>query len=119
MGERETKAIQKDLGTLRHNKTHPGIIHAYSTIFRTLCYPDLFETVAYPGPKYIQKRKHIQNPGILTTLVHSEPRYIQNAGIFKILGIFRTLPHIYDEALIIFTAIIIFTNQLSSQNLPR
>ena len=118
MGECKTKSIQKDLGTLRHNKTYPGIIHEYSGIFRTLCYLDIYETVAYPEPWYIQKRKHIQNPGILTTLVHSEPRYTQNAGIFKIWGIFRTLPHIYEEALIIFTAIIIFTNQLLSQNLP-
>ena len=42
--------------------------------------------------------------------MYSEPRYIQNAGIFKIGGIFRYLPHIYDETLINFTAVIIFTN---------
>ena len=61
---------------------------------------------------HIQNQKNIQNPGIFTTLLYSnsEPRYIQNASIFKIWGIFRTLPYIYDEALIIFMAIIIFAN---------
>ena len=43
-------------------------------------------------------------------VAYSEPWYIQNAGIFKIWDIFRTLSHIYDEMLIIFMAIIIFTN---------
>ena len=55
MGECKANAIQINLGTFRHNQTYPGIIQAYS-------------------------------------------------------GIFRALSHIYDEALIIFTAIIIFTN---------
>ena len=104
MGECKVKAIQTNLGTFRHNKTYPGIIQAYSGIFRILWYPDIFEIVVYPEPWYIQKQKHIQNLSILTTLVYSEPRYIQNPGIF------RTLSHIYSEALIIFTAIIIFTN---------
>ena len=110
MGECKTKAIQTNLGTFRHNQTYPGIIQAYSGIFRTLCYPDIFKTVVYPEPWHIQNQKHIQNPGKFTTLVYSEPRYIQNAGIFKIWGIFRYRPRIYYEALIDFTAIIIFTN---------
>ena len=46
--------------------------------------------------------------------LYSEPRYIQNSGIFKIWGIFRTLLHIYDEAFINLTAIIIFTNLKSN-----
>ena len=96
------------LGTFRHNQTYPGIIQAYSGIFRTLRYPDI--TVICLEPWHIQSQKYIQNPGIFTTLVHSEPRYIQNAGIFKIWEIFRTLSYIYDVALIIFTGIIIFTN---------
>ena len=75
MGKCKTKAIQTDLGIFRHNQTYPGIIQAYSGIFRTLCYPDIFKTVVYP-----------------------EPWYIQNAGIFKIRGIFRTLSNIYDAA---------------------
>ena len=110
MGECKTKAIQTNLGTFRHNQTYPGIIQAYSGIFRTLCYSDIFKTVACPEPWHIQNQKHIENPGIFTTLVHSEPWYIQNTGIWKIWGIFRTLSYVYNEALIIFTAIIIFTN---------
>ena len=47
---------------------------------------------------------------MFTTLVYSESRYIQNAAIFKILGIFTTLSYVYDEALIILTAIIILKN---------
>ena len=110
MGECKTKAIQTNLGTFMHNQTNPGIIQTHSGIFRTLCYLDIFKTVVCPEPWHIQNQKHIQNPGIFTTLVHSEPHYIQNAGIFKIWGIFRTLSYIYDEALTIFKAIIIFTN---------
>ena len=104
----KAKAIQTNLGTFRHNQTYPGIIQAYSGIFRTLCYPDIFKTVVYPEPRHIHNQKHIQNPGIFKTMVYSVPRYIQNGGMFKIWGILRTLSHIYDEALIIFTAIIIF-----------
>ena len=78
MGECKAKAIQTNLSTFKHNQTYPGIIQAYSGIFRTLCYPDIFKTVVYPEPE------HIQNPGIFITLEYSEPHYIQNAGIFKI-----------------------------------
>ena len=99
MGECKAKAIQTNLGTSRHNQTSPGIIQVYSGIFRTLCYLNIF-----------------YNCGISRTLIYSkpeaysEPRSIQNAGTLKIWGMFRTLSHIYDEALIIFAAIIIFTN---------
>ena len=50
MGKCKTKAIQTDLGTFRHKhiQTYPGIIQAYSGIFRTPCYPDMFKTVVYP-----------------------------------------------------------------------
>ena len=50
MGECKAKAIQTDLSTFRHNQTYPGIIPAYSGIFRTLCYSDIFKTVVYPEP---------------------------------------------------------------------
>ena len=99
MVECKAKAIQTNLGTYRHKQTYPGIIQVFSGIFRTLWYPDIF-----------------YNWGISITLTYSEPEaysepcHIQNAGILKIWGIFRTLSHIYDEALIIFSAIIIFTN---------
>ena len=110
MGECKTKAIQTNLGTFRHNQTYPGIIQAYSGIFRTLFYTDIFKTVVCPEPWHIQNKKHIQNSSMFTTLVYSESRYIQNAAIFKILGIFTTLSYVYDEALIILTAIIILKN---------
>ena len=87
MGECKTKAIQTKLETLNHNLTYPGIIKAYSGIFRTLCYPNIFKIVVYPENWHIQNQKNIQKPGIFTTLVYSEPRYIQKAGIFKIWGI--------------------------------
>ena len=78
MGECKTKAIQTNLGTFRHNQTYPGIIQAYSGIFRTLSYPDIFKTVVCPEPKHITNQKHIQNPA------YSQPCYIQNADIIKI-----------------------------------
>ena len=103
----QTNANQTNLGTFKHNQTYPGIIQAYSGKFRTLFYTDIFKTVVCPEPWHIQNKKHIQNSSMFTTLVYSESRYIQNAGIFKILGIFTTLSYVYDEALIILTAIII------------
>ena len=50
MGECKAKAIQTNLGTSKHNKTHPGIIQAYSGIFRTLYYSETFKTVVHPEP---------------------------------------------------------------------
>ena len=82
MGECKAKAIQTNLGTFRHNQTYPGIIQAYSGIFRTLCYPDIF-----------------YNCGISRTLTYSEPEAYS-----------ESLSHIYDEALIIFTVVNVFTN---------
>ena len=95
MGKSKTKAIQTDLGTIRHNQAYPGIIQIYSSIFKTLYNPGIFRTVIYPEPWHIQNQKHIQDPGIVTSLVYPEPLYIQNDGIFKIRGIFRTLSNIY------------------------
>ena len=97
MAKCETKATQTGLGTFRHNQAYPGIIQAYSGIFKTLCNPGVFRTVVFPEPWHIQNQKHILNSGIFTTLVYSELPYIQNADIFKIAGIFRTLSNIYDE----------------------
>ena len=71
----------RNVGTFRHSQTYQGIIQAYSGILKTLCYPDIFCDW-----------------------------YIQNPNTFRTRSIFRTLPHIFDEPLIIFTAIIIFTN---------
>ena len=50
MGECKVKAIQTNLGTLRHNQTYSGIIQVYSGTFRTLCYPDIFKTAVRPEP---------------------------------------------------------------------
>ena len=36
IGKCKTKVIQTDLGTFRQNQAYPGIIQAYSGIFRTL-----------------------------------------------------------------------------------
>ena len=66
MGKCKTKAIQRDLGTFRHNQAYPGIIQAYSGIFRTLYNPAIFTTV-------VQNQKHIQSPGIFRTPTYSKP----------------------------------------------
>ena len=72
MGECKTKAIQTNLGSFRYNKTYPGIIQAYSGMFRTLCYPDKFKTAVYSEPR------HIHNPGIFRTPLYSECWHIRN-----------------------------------------
>ena len=113
MGECKTKAIQTNLGTFRHNQTYPGIIQAYSGIFRTLCYPGIFKTVVCPEPWHFQNQnsepysepRHIHNSGTFRTPLHSERWHIQNLRHIQ-----NPVGHIYDEALIIFTALIIFIN---------
>ena len=47
----KAKAIQTNLGTFRHNQTYPGIIQAYSGIFREPCVTLIyFITVIYLEP---------------------------------------------------------------------
>ena len=55
MSKCKTKAIQTDLGTLRHNQGYPGII----LHIRTLCYPDIFKTVVYAEHLHTQNEKHL------------------------------------------------------------
>ena len=50
MGKCKTKYIQIELNTFKHNQAYPGIIHAYSGIFRSLCNPGTFKTEVYPEP---------------------------------------------------------------------
>ena len=76
MGECKTKAIQTNLGTFRHNQTYPGIIQAYSSIFRTLSYPDIFKTVNQ-SPNIFRSRRIFRTPAF-TTLLYSERWHIQN-----------------------------------------
>ena len=91
MGKRKTKAIQKELGTFRHNQSYPGTIQGYWGIFRALCNSGIIRTVANLEPWHIPNHKHIQNPG------NSQSWYIQSAGISKIQDIFKNLPNIYYE----------------------
>ena len=84
MGERKAKAIQTNLVTFRHNQAYPGIIQAYSGIFRTLCYPDIFcncgisRTLTYSEPEAYSETWYIQNQYINIF------RTIQNAVMFRI-----------------------------------
>ena len=76
MGECKTTAIQKNIGTFRHNLTYPGIIQAYLKPCITLTYLKLW---------------YIQNPGIFRTRsifrtpTYSQPWNIQNPVIFRML----------------------------------
>ena len=143
MGECKTKAIQTNLGTFRHNQTYPGIIQAYSDIFRIMCYPDIFKAKVCPEPRHIQNQKHtlqtlqlyfsLKRRGselfhVVSTwntrgvfVVYLEPRHICNSRTFRTplyserwhiqnLRHIQNPVDIYDEVLIIFTAIIIFTS---------
>ena len=92
MNKCKAKAIQTDLGTSRHNQTYPGIIPAYSGIFRTLCYLDMLKTVVYPEPETYSGPWHIHNPGIFRTPLYLERWHIQNPRHIQ------NLSNIYDEA---------------------
>ena len=72
MGECKTKAIQTNLGNCSNNLIYPGIIQAYSGIFRTLCYFNIFKTLVCSEPWHIQNQKHIQNPATSRTLAYSK-----------------------------------------------
>ena len=50
MGKWKTKAIQIDLGIIGHNQVYPGIVLAYSGIFKTLFNPVIFRTVVHAEP---------------------------------------------------------------------
>ena len=84
MGECKAKSILTNLGTLSHNQTYPGIIQAYSGIFRTLCYPDIFyncgisRTLTYSESEAYSEPWYIQNSAIFRTLAYTNLRHIQN-----------------------------------------
>ena len=86
MGECKTKAIQINLDIFRHNQTYLGIIHQYSGIFRTLCYPYIFKSVVYPisrtltysDSKSYSEPRHIHTSGIFRTPLYSERWHIEN-----------------------------------------
>ena len=65
-------------------QVHPGIIQAYSGIFRTLCNPDIFRTVVlsrtltYSKVEAYLELWHIDNRGIFITPIYSERWHIQN-----------------------------------------
>ena len=98
MGKYKAKAIQADLGIFRHIQAYSARHNqAYSGIFRTLCNPDIFRTLAnseldaYSEPWQIHNQTRIQNLGIFRNLAYSEPWFGQNPGIFRTRGIFMTL----------------------------
>ena len=78
MDKCKTKVIQTDIGIFRHNQVYPGIIQAYSDIFKALCNPgSIFRAVVYLETLHLQKQRHVQNPALFVTLVYSEPLNIQ------------------------------------------
>ena len=102
--------IQIYSSKVRRNQTYPGIIQAYSGIFRTPVYseaysetqyikkPYICRTLVYSKSWHIQKQRHIQKLDILKTqemfrtrgifrsLVYSKTCHIQNPGIFRTLA---------------------------------
>ena len=91
MGKFNTKTIQTDFGTFRHNQAYPGIINAYSKPCVTL---------AYLEPCYIQNPNIFKIRNIFRTLVYSEPPlysklwHIQNQRLIQT----SMMSNIYDEA---------------------
>ena len=78
LGKCKTKAIQADLGTLRHNQVHPGFIQAYSKPYVTLAFN--------LEPWYIHRPDIFSTRGIFRTLGYSQPWYVQNLRIFRMLA---------------------------------
>ena len=63
MGKCETKTIQTNLGSFRHNQAYPGIIHAYSKPYVTLEY---LESLYIPNHDIFRTRS------IFKTLAYSQ-----------------------------------------------
>ena len=127
MGKCKTKAIDADLGILRHilaysdifrhNQAYSGIFRNYSGLFWALCNPDIFRILVYSESSHIQDQSHIQNPCISKVLAHSEIETyseswaLQNPRIIRTGFIPRTLWNIYNGLLEKqLTAITIFAN---------
>ena len=71
----KTKAIQADEGIFTHILAYSNIFkHKQSIgIFRTLCNPGIFRTLAYTEQKTYSESWYIDNRGIFRTLVYSKP----------------------------------------------
>ena len=73
----------RQIYALRLNQTYPRIIQAYSGIFKTLSYPEIFKTGISRTPTYYKQEaysepRHIHNPAIFRTRLYSERWHIQN-----------------------------------------
>ena len=84
----KTKAIQTDEGIFTHILAYSNIFKHKQRIgiFRTLCNPGIFRTLAYTEQKAYSESWYIENRGIFRTLVYSETWHTQNPGIFKTLS---------------------------------
>ena len=71
--------VQVDIDIFTHIQEYSRTIQAYSVIFNTLNNSGIFKT-----------------RDIFRTLAYSEPWYIQKPGIFRTRGILGTLSNIYD-----------------------
>ena len=100
------RQIQAHSGIIRHIQESSRHIQAYLEPCVTLTYLKLW---CVQNPEMFRRRS------IFRTQAYSQLWYIQNPAIFRMLA-YLNLTHIqnpvniYDEALIIFKAIIIFTN---------
>ena len=111
MGKYKTKSHS---GRFKNIHAYPGIfrhIQTYSTrhnqacsgIFRTLCNPDKFRTLANSEPDAYSEPWYIQNPGlfrtsgIFMTLIYSEPRHIYNPSMFRTPEHFAKIVNILSE----------------------
>ena len=76
MGKCQTKAIQTDLGTFRHNQAYPGIIQAYLKPCITLVYLSrgISITLTYSKPETYSEPWYIQKPGTFRTLGYSKSK---------------------------------------------
>ena len=115
----DKKAIQKTLGTFRHNQTHPWIIQAYLDILITMC------TLTYLKLWYIQNLNIFRTRSIFTTPAYSQPWYIRTQLYSERCRYIQNLRHIQNLVLHLqwsvnyFHGYHYFHKLLFSQSLPR
>ena len=80
MGKCKTKAIQRDLGTFRHNWAYPKIIQGFQAYSEPCVTLACLETWHNQNPNIFRTRS------IFRTLAYSQPWYIQNSDIFRTMA---------------------------------
>ena len=101
MGKCNTKAVQSDLGTLRHNQPYTGIIQPHSEPCRTLSYLEplyiqnfeIFRTLTYSRCGACSERCQVSMMKTFAKIINSTIIIFTNYNYFHSIGLKNSLLH--------------------------